>query len=93
MNKSKPTLEQMIRWIDNQGEHHCIYDEPMLTDIRDALLGTADLVRALEWYAKASSLVVTWSNYPESRSYDTIEDDGEVARKALAAHRSKESLR
>lgn len=40
---------------------------------------------ALRFYAAAHSVQVAYSNYPESRSYDVIEDDGECARRALAA--------
>ena len=41
------------------------------------------LREALEFYAKAWKVEVTYSNYPESRSYDCFDDNGKVARKAL----------
>ncbi|MDY3551469.1 hypothetical protein R5W24_000545 [Gemmata sp. JC717] len=39
---------------------------------------------AIDFYAKAYSVVVTYANYPESRSHDVFEDDGQRAKEALA---------
>lgn len=41
------------------------------------------LRNSLRFYADAYSVQVTYRNYPDSRSYDTIEDNGAVARQAL----------
>ena len=52
--------------------------------MREAAHHIRILKEALGFYSKAWKVQVWYSNYPDSRSHDCYEDDGTVAREALA---------
>lgn len=57
--------------------------------LEDAQEDVERLRSALEFYAKAYRVTVEYSNYPESRSYETYEDNGKRAQQALSANQGE----